>query len=428
MSRQVDHPVAAAPRRPVVLGMAGAVDIEIVWSARVMAALVARHAISISELGRDHRIECERDLVTVILSFLADGAGGERHVTSSAIIEQFASQFDSRIALGGTPVRAALVLQSLGVPCLIHLVAVDDVVRRLLPPSCDYITSAHEDSSHPHLIVQFPKDTCVRVGDTAVCAPRANRLIFTHDPPAEELRISDELGTALADASVFLVSSLNAIRDPRLLDERLTQLKRYMERLPPDAFVFYEDAGFHNPALSRQACDGLRGAVDVHSMNEDEMQVHLGHKVDLLDAEAMAEALTELCPLVAGPTLVVHTRYWALSLGNDVQRFESALRSGIAVATSRYLRGDTLNAADTGATMHRPLHVPGAVFAEELRNRLGERVRCIPVVQSTDLARPTTIGLGDAFVGGFLAALVGAGGAGAAEPARPRQSSGECSP
>ena len=221
--------------------------------------------------------------------------------------------------------RAGLALHSLGVPCLLHLVAVDDDVRRLLPASCTYITSAHEDSTHPHLIVQFPEGACVRVGDTDVCAPRPNRLIFTHDPPAEELRISDELGTALADARIFLVSSLNAIRDGRVLEARLSQLRQYMERLPSDAFVYYEDAGFHDPALSKQAADGLRGAVDVHGMNEDEMQVHLGHEVDLLDADEMAEALTELSSLVAGPTVVLHTRHWVLSLGTDAERYEPSV-------------------------------------------------------------------------------------------------------
>ena len=193
----------------------------------------------------------------------------------------------------------------------------------------------------------------MRVGDTDLCAPRANRLIFTHDPPAETLRISDELGTALAETTrIFLVSSLNAIRDGRVLETRLAQLRQYMDRLPSDAFVYYEDAGFHDPALSKQAVDGLRGAVDVHGMNEDGMQVHLGHHVDLLDADAMAEALTELHPLVAAPIVVVHTRYWVLSLGSDAQRYEPALRSGITMATSRYLHGDALPGADSG--VHDP--------------------------------------------------------------------------
>ena len=380
--------------------MAGAVDLEIDWSSGVMELLVARHGIGTGDLDRDHRIESERDLVTVILSFLADGAGGERHVVSSAASSNSSRRSSTHaLALGGTPVRAGLALHSLGVPCLLHLVAVDVDVRRLLPASCTYITSAHEDSTHPHLIVQFPEGACVRVGDTDVCASRPNRLIFTHDPPAEELRISDQLGTALADARIFLVSSLNAIRDGGVLEARLSQLRRYMERLPSDAFVYYEDAGFHDPALSKQAADGLRGAVDVHGMNEDEAQVHLGHEVDLLDADEMAEALAELSSLVAGPTVVLHS-------GAGCSRWEPApsatsrrCAAVIAMATSRYLHGDALGPADSVAL--QPIDPTGVGFARELRDRLGDRVCCIPVGHGDDPASPTTIGLGDTFVGGF---------------------------
>jgi ADP-dependent phosphofructokinase/glucokinase len=423
--RQFDRDFLPAADGPVVLGMAGAVDYEITWSARVLEDMVARHGIGIGELSQDRPIECERDLVAVILSFLAEGAGGERHVASSAIIEEFAAQFDLRIALGGTAVRAAFALQALGVPCLLHLVAVDDFVRRLLPDTCAYITSAREDSTHPHLIVQFPKGASVRVGDVDVCAPRPNRLIFANDPPAEELRISEDLGAALADAEIFLISSLNAIRDPRLLDARLTELRQYMERLSPHAVVYYEDAGFHAPELNRRACDGLRGAVDVHGMNEEEMQTYIGDHLNLLDADEMAVALCELHSLIAGPTLVVHTRYWALALGSNVQTYEPALRGGVTMATTRYIHGDGLTAADYGATRLRPLHPAGAAFAEEIRGRLGERVRCMPAVQSSNVAQPTTVGLGDAFVGGFLAALVGAHRIGQAKPARPHRSSRE---
>lgn len=420
MSGQVDPALLRATGNAVVLGMAGAVDFEITWSARVMEDLAVRHGIRIDELGQDRPIDSERDLVAVILSFVADGAGGERHVASSAIIEQFAAQFDMRIALGGTPVRAAFALAALGVPCLVHLVAVDDVVRRLLPATCTYITSARQDSTHPHLIVQFSEGACVRVGDADVCAPRPNRLIFTHDPPAEKLRISSELDAALSNAQVFLISSLNAIRDPRVLDARLTQLKRSMERLPAEALVYYEDAGFHVPALSRRACEGLRGVVDVHGMNEEEMQTHLGYRVDVLDTDEMAAALTELRSLVAGPTLVVHTRYWALSMGSDVQTYERALRGGVTMATRRYVHGDALGAAVAGATPRRPVDPAETTFAERIRARLGEQVRCIPVVHPTDVAQPTTVGLGDAFVGGFLGALVGALPYGRADPTRRR--------
>jgi ADP-dependent phosphofructokinase/glucokinase len=43
-------------------------------------------------------------------------------------------------------------------------------------------------------------------------------------------------------------------------------------------------------------------------------------------------------------------------------------------------------------------------FAAALEDRMGGVVRCLPGFR-LDVAEPTTIGLGDAFVGGFLAAV-----------------------
>ncbi len=90
------------------------------------------------------------------------------------------------------------------------------------------------------------------------------------------------------------------------------------------------------------------------------------------------------------------------------------------MATRRYVHGDALGAAVSGATPRRPVDPAATTFAERIRARLGEQVRCIPVVHPTDVAQPTTVGLGDAFVGGFLGALVGALPYGRADPTRRR--------
>lgn len=93
--------------------------------------------------------------------------------------------------------------------------------------------------------------------------------------------------------------------------------------------VHFEDAGCHFPSLSHRVNRTLGDVVSVHSMNEDE-QVYLGITCDLLDVEAVTQALAD------GPEA-----------------------------------------------------------------RPPERVRCLPAkLFQTD--QPTTVGLGDTFVGGFL--------------------------
>jgi ADP-dependent phosphofructokinase/glucokinase len=283
------------------------------------------------------------------------------------------------------------------------LVSIDDHVRQLLPPSCSYICSASHDSTDPHLIVQFKAGTRVRVADIDIRSPHPNRLIFAHDPPHEELLISDELGLTLADAVVFLISGFNVIRDAAILDQRLATLKQHMASLSADCLVHYEDAGFHVPALSRQVNRQLGDVIDVHSMNEDEMQAYLGGTCNLLDADEMAPALVELITRLTAPTVVVHTKYWSVVVGRGADSFTEALRAGVTMASTRYAYGDNFTEDDYNEVAQAPPSSAGATFARAIEARMPGLVRSSPaVVMQT--ARPTMIGLGDSFVGGFLAA------------------------
>jgi len=391
-------------RSRLVLGLAGTVDYEVDWDARVLEDLVRRHCIRRDELTLDRAIGSERDLVATIVAFVAAGAGGERFVASSAIVEEFAARFTKRITLGGTPVRAALAMRALGVTSHLHLVSIDDHVRRLLPEGCTYTCSATEDTTDPHLIVQFPAGATIRAGDLDVTAPHPNRLIFANDPPARELVISRDLGDALVDAEVFLISGFNVIQEMGVLDRRLEDLKHHLRSLAPSAVVFYEDAGFHAPGLNRRVHEVLCHVVDVHSMNEDEMQAYLGRSVDLLDPDQVEGALVELSAWLGEPTLVVHTKYWALALGPAAAVWGPALQGGITMATTRYVHGDHFTESDYRAAARLPRHPAGVEMAAALSARLGDRVCCVPASRVA-APHPTTIGLGDTFVGGFIAAL-----------------------
>ena len=64
-----------------------------------------------------------------------------------------------KITLGGTSVRAAIAMRKLGYTSALHLVTINEHVRRLIPQDSPYVCSNTIDSSYPHLIVQFDKDT-----------------------------------------------------------------------------------------------------------------------------------------------------------------------------------------------------------------------------------------------------------------------------
>ena len=160
---------------------------------------------------------CERDLVISILSFLKSGSGGERIVASSEILEQFSKHFEKKITLGGTPVRAAIAMRKFGYTSALHLVTINDHVRSLLPQGCPYICSNTQDSLHPHLIVQFDKDTSVKASDIDICASQANRIIYHHDDDNMTMKLNENFAELITDAKVFLLSGFNAMQSEKLL-------------------------------------------------------------------------------------------------------------------------------------------------------------------------------------------------------------------
>lgn len=388
----------------VVLGLGGTVDYEIRWDSAVMDELVVSYGITPEELSRTVPVQTERDLAVTLLAFLRDGVGGERFIASSDVVEAFAARFEKRVTLGGTPVRAALAMAKLGLAGTVHLVSIDDDVRRLLPAGCNYVCSAPGDSTDPHLIVQFSQGDAVRVGDVVLQAPHPNRVIYTNDPPNTEMLLSDQLGGLLDTADVFLVSGLNVMNDASALEERLQELRRLIRRLAPGARVVYEDAGFHIPEFGGRVRDAMAAMVDVYSLNEDEMQAHLGCGLDLLDAAEMEGALIRLRSVIPARTLVVHTKYWSAAIGQDAGGYAGSLQGGITMASTRFCRGDDFTAADYRAVGRFPANPAGVAFSAAIEQRLGPLVRCVPAL-ALNPALPTTIGLGDSFVGGFIAAL-----------------------
>jgi ADP-dependent phosphofructokinase/glucokinase len=178
-----------------------------------------------------------------------------------------------------------------------------------------------------------------------------------------------------------------------------------MQSLPEDALVFSEDAGFYNPSFSRLIYRTLAGNIDVLSMNEDELQGYLNRRVDLLDAAEIEAALAELHTLIPIPALVVHTRHWALAYGDGVARFARALKAGVTMATTRFCYGDDFTPDHYREIEVLPTSPENAIVVDALNRLPGNSIHCVPVAQ-VEPPNPTTVGLGDTFVGGFLPALL----------------------
>jgi ADP-dependent phosphofructokinase/glucokinase len=296
-------------------------------------------------------------------------------------------------------------MRKIGYTSSLHLVTINEDVRRLIPQDSPYVCSNTQDSSFPHLIIQFRNGTRVKAGEIEICASRANRIIYVNDLDNTLVKLNEDFSDLITDARIFLISGFNAMQSRELLGNRLETLLRIMEKLPKDAVVYYEDACFHNPGLIKLIHSKLIDRIHIYGLNEDELQTYLGRKLDLLDACQIKDALADIQKLISVPLIVVHSMYWALAYGENAIRVSKALKGGITMATTRFRFGDDFTMEDYKETEKFAPNQEGVVFAGELLRLLGDKVCCMPVVQ-VDALNPTTVGLGDAFVGGFLPALL----------------------
>ena len=389
----------------IALGFCNNVDYEIVWNAETLAALARNYGIRAEELDTGIAIGSERDLVIAILSFVQTGQGGERYVGGSEIIERFAARFDQRVTLGGTSVRAAIAMRKLGYRSALHLITLNDQVRQLLPPDSRYVCSNDGDSFYPHLIVQFSANDRVKAGDIDIRARQPNRLIYHCNADRLAMRITTEFSKLIGGARVFLVSGFNAMQSMPLLKQRLCEVRQLLERLPKGAKVYVEDGGFHEPSFRELIQATLGDRIDLYGMNEDELQSRLGRVVGLDDPGQVRRALKDLRQAVPSAVIVLHTRHWALAYGRDAGRYAGALRAGVTMATTRFRHGDEFTLADHSEIASRAPNPKGAEFAGVFNVLSGDSAVCVPVADVPQ-ENATTVGLGDAFVGGFLPALL----------------------
>lgn len=413
----------------VVLGLGGNVDFEVEWDAQMLQALMRDCEISAAECEATPRIvEDERGMLVAILHAIRHQKGMEVRVTDPQALRSFAERFTYTMTLGGTSVRAAICLDRLGVGSLVHLVSTCQELRDLLPDRVRYVSSAREDSLDPHVIIQYPAAPDLHFLDgspvwegareAGAGEGRPNRLIFVNDPANERMAISPDLAEPIASAQVVVISGLNAMTSEELLARRLDVVERMLAQvpseqqgrdclLPPPGFagrpVIYEEAGFHHEHLRQQVLASARRWATIHSMNEDEAQHYLGRRVSMTEPEDLVSLMKSLRVLSGVRNVVVHTADYAAVMGEDAQAVATAAAVGCQMASTRFAYGDDFTAEDFRAMATVPYSPVGLYLtASPVVRKAGVHIAPSHAVKIAD---PTTIGLGDAFVGGMVLAL-----------------------
>lgn len=383
----------------IFCGLGNNIDYEIVWDSQTINELVSRYRITLQE-ARIQPVEiCTmRDLVQSLLAFFVQGTGGERYTTGVDILLEFSKHFSYKTTLGGTGVRAALALEKMGIDTNIHLVSINNQTRSLLPARAEILCSSDRDSISPHLIVQFNRGDTLCIESEIIEAPSSDRIIYVHDQENMELQLTDNLKDVCIDAPAVLLSGFNAIQRQDILRTRLTQVINVIKELPKEVCVFYEDAAFHQHQFSWDVMKTLSSYVSVYSLNFDELQSYVKRSVDISSPQDVMEAISNIQSISS--TIVLHTKFWALAFGKDAALYKRSLKAGVTLASARFSFGDSFGIDEYKQLFYGEVEPQGRAFVSSLQNMYPEV--CAVAVPRVQKKIVTTIGLGDAFVGGFL--------------------------
>jgi ADP-dependent phosphofructokinase/glucokinase len=94
-----------------------------------------------------------------------------------------------------------------------------------------------------------------------------------------------------------------------------------------------------------------------------------------------------------------------VAIGKHSEHYSKGLLGGITMASTRYLFGDELSREKYSEVSQLPQNNEGLIFSKEITKVSGNFIQCVPtLLLHSD--NPHTIGLGDTFVGGFIAAII----------------------
>lgn len=384
-----------------VLGFNNCVDYEMVWDEKKLEDLVKEHAVHRKDIQMPKIINDEREIVIALLSFLSEGAGGECTVGKMSVLQQLANRFEYRCTLGGTSVRAAIALNNLGHKGMVHLAAQNQIVRDRLPQGWGVICGRPKDEVYPHVIFQYRENDKIRVNDIEIRAKRSNRVIFSCDKSCAELVLSQALSEVFKDTEMLMISGFHTIADHALASKRLSELCDAMNNLPAETFVLYEDACCRNEKVGEAILSYLFGKTTVFSLNEDELFRYIGERIDILEPNVILNALEWMRKITGSEHILLHTRYYAMLIGPNAQKYKHALASGNVCAGLRFMHGDQWTIEDYRDSFSMPCCPEGERLEKKIAALAREDVCCCPSLL-TDERKGITIGLGDTFIGGFL--------------------------
>lgn len=391
----------------IALGFHTCVDYELDWDLSVIEELIRKFDVRRSEIRNDIVIDSERALLLVCLAYMMEGTGGEIIPERPEICTDFADHFVYRITIGGTAMRAATAIRKIGYESVIQTSCYNKYIRELVLPGIHYFPSVGLDrtDAYPHVILSYQANVRIRANDIDFTTPRENRVMFSRDIDSLNMLISQDFAPMIREARVFLLSCFSEVLDFGIMEKRMEETRRLLQALPQDALVVMEDGCYIVKEHRYYAHEKLRGVVDILSMNEDELQEYMGRRIDILNPDEVLEAVQYAYEKSGIPTLIVHSAMWALAYGERANTLESALRGGIALASTRFCHGDEFGISEYEKIKGLPETDTGMEFARQIAGKAQLPLCCVPTKDMSFVKNPTVVGLGDYFAGGLLPEL-----------------------
>lgn len=393
----------------LAMGFHTCVDYELKWDTKVLENQIKAFDIYADELDMNVKLDSERGIWIYCLAHLQAGIGGECVPDDSQLVVDFANRFDYEITLGGTPTRAAIVLDKLGFHTVLQTSCYNEHVKRLMPKRVNTLpgVAPDHDDIYPHVVLQCNGGVRIQANDIDFVTPRENRVMISRDIDSLYMPVlSDEFGKMITDAEVFLLGCFSEILDKDVLTDCVNKTKKLFSYLPEDAFVVLEDGCYVVEDFRYYVHEQLAPYATVLSMNEDELQDYYGKRIDILDVAAVKDAIEYVYAKCGVKTLLVHSAKWALAYGEKATIMEKALAGGIAMAATRFRIGDDITPEDYLNTMNMPGREDSVAFGEKLKELMGNNFCLVACKDLSFVENPTVVGLGDSFAGGILPGLM----------------------
>lgn len=392
----------------IAMGFHTCIDYELIWNIKIIKDQIEKFDIHKKDLNMDMEALSERDIWIISLAHLKAGIGCEIIPQRNELCEKFAKHFRYKITLGGTSTRAAIAVSHLHCPSLIQTSCYNKYVRKLLPKNIRLVPGIKEDETiYPHVVLQCNSGVRIKANDIDFITPRENRILISCDKYSLELPVLEkEFGREIRECKVFLSGSFTEISDFEILKDRIEKTYNLLSYLPKDAIVVMEDGHYIKEKFRDYIHNRLSDCIDILSMNEDELQKYVGHRINIMECDEVVDAVKYVYEKVKIKNILIHSAAWAIVYGKNASKLYSSLEGGITMAATRFRKGDEFDMEDYLYTKTIKNKIDSEIFCMELQKKYGDKICCLPSKDMSFVKKPTVVGLGDAFVGGLLPELL----------------------